>query len=128
MSVERDKVGRDYVKGQRPVGLILDEAVEVLENFPRLESDLVNHPPHYRSNPSGVECIDVTEHMNFNVGNAVKYLWRAGSKDDELVDLRKARWYVDREIQRLSRQQRPLLPLTRQDGTPFEMPAFQGDM
>lgn len=61
------------------------------------------NPGHYRSHPSGVECIDVTEHMNFNVGNAVKYLWRAGIKDgaDHIEDLEKARWYVSREIERL---------------------------
>lgn len=63
--------------------------------------DLINHPPHYNEHPSGVECITITEHMNFSVGNAVKFMWRAGLKDtDALPDLEKARWYVDREIQR----------------------------
>lgn len=66
-------------------------------------ADMVNHPPHYTSHPSGVECIQITEHMNFNVGNAVKYLWRAGLKSDALEDLRKARFYVDREIARIER-------------------------
>lgn len=66
-------------------------------------SDRVDHPSHYNSHPSGVEAITITEHMGFNVGNAVKYLWRAGLKSpDEIEDLRKARWYVDREIQRLT--------------------------
>lgn len=65
-------------------------------------SDPVNHPPHYTSHPSGVECISVTEHMNFCVGNAIKYLWRAGAKGSRIEDLRKARWYIDREITRLS--------------------------
>lgn len=63
--------------------------------------DSVNHPRHYTSHPSGVECIAVTEHMNFCVGNAVKYLWRAGLKGDALEDLKKARWYIDREIKRI---------------------------
>lgn len=64
-------------------------------------SDNVNHPKHYTEHPSGVECIQVTEHMNFCIGNAVKYLWRAGLKhDDSLEDLRKARWYIEREINR----------------------------
>lgn len=63
--------------------------------------DMVNSPPHYRNSPSGVECIQVTEHMNFCVGNAVKYLWRCGDKGDALEDLKKARWYVDREIARV---------------------------
>jgi len=64
--------------------------------------DLVNAPPHYRKHPSGVECIQITEHMNFNVGNAMKYLWHAGEKGDELGDLQKARWYISREIARLT--------------------------
>lgn len=64
--------------------------------------DPVNHPSHYTSHPSGVECIQVTEHLNFCVGNAIKYLWRAGLKGDSAVqDLEKARWYVDRELARL---------------------------
>lgn len=70
--------------------------------------DDVNHPPHYTSHPSGVECITVTEHMNFNLGNAVKYIWRSGLKSDAaLVDLEKAAWYVNREIDRLKRQKAP---------------------
>ena len=67
--------------------------------------DMVNHPPHYTEHPSGVECIDIVEHMPFNVGNAVKYLWRAGHKGDRVEDLKKARWYVDREIKRLERDE-----------------------
>lgn len=55
------------------------------------------------SHPSGVECVVVVEHMNFCVGNAVKYLWRAGEKGDALEDLRKAEWYVRREIRRRER-------------------------
>jgi predicted HAD superfamily Cof-like phosphohydrolase len=65
-----------------------------------MNADPVN-PPHYKTHPSGVECIDVVEHMNFSLGNAVKYIWRAGQKGDELEDLKKARWYLDREIARL---------------------------
>ena len=66
-------------------------------------TDAVN-PKHYRSHPSGVECITVIEHMNFNLGNAVKYVWRAGLKSDSPVeDLKKAAWYINREIERLSK-------------------------
>lgn len=79
--------------------------------------DPVNHPAHYTAHPSGVECITVTEHMNFNVGNAIKYLWRAGLKtgaqaaesvgnEQHVQDLRKAQWYITREIERLSNGQR----------------------
>ena len=66
-------------------------------------NDPVNHPKHYTSHPSGVECIQVTEHMNFCRGNAIKYIWRAGDKTDEVEDLKKARWYLDREIARLEK-------------------------
>ena len=67
-------------------------------------SDAVNHPAHYLSHPSGVECIAVTEHMNFCVGNAIKYLWRADEKGNAIEDLRKAKWYVEREIARRAQQ------------------------
>ncbi len=65
--------------------------------------DPVDHPVHYTSHPSGVECIEITEHMNFNLGNAVKYIWRAGEKGATIEDLKKAAWYVNREIERLSK-------------------------
>lgn len=66
-------------------------------------NDPVNHPQHYTEHPSGVECITITEHMNFNIGNAVKYLWRADLKNG-LEDLRKAAWYVNREIERRTKE------------------------
>jgi hypothetical protein len=66
------------------------------------EHDAVDHPQHYTAYPSGVECITITEHMGFNLGNAVKYIWRADLKADALEDLRKAAWYLAREIQRRS--------------------------
>ena len=67
-------------------------------------TDSVNHPKHYTSHPSGVECIQVTEHMSFNLGNAVKYIWRSDLKGKEIEDLRKARWYIDREIERILKE------------------------
>jgi hypothetical protein len=70
-----------------------------MEDF--MNHDPVNHPKHYTEHPSGVECIEITEHMNFCVGNAIKYLWRAGLKGEQVEDLRKARWYIDREIARI---------------------------
>jgi hypothetical protein len=75
---------------------VADIARETLREF----NDLVNHPPHYTAHPSGVECIQVTEHMNFCLGNAVKYIWRADLKDNAIEDLQKAVWYVNREIER----------------------------
>lgn len=65
------------------------------------EPDPVNSPSHYTSHPSGIECIQVTEHFNFNRGNAIKYIWRADLKDNGLEDLRKAAWYLSREITRI---------------------------
>jgi hypothetical protein len=65
--------------------------------------DPINHPKHYTQHPSGVECIEVAEHYNFCLGNAIKYIWRAGIKSDNPVeDLKKAAWYIEREIQRLN--------------------------
>lgn len=73
------------------------------------KKDNVNHPKHYTSDPSGIEYIDITRHRNFNVGNAIKYLWRAGLKIDadkssinkQIEDLEKAVWYIVDEIHRL---------------------------
>ncbi len=62
--------------------------------------DIVNHPPHYTSHPSGVECIQITEHMGFNLGNALKYIWRADLKWDRTEDIKKAIWYLNRELER----------------------------
>jgi hypothetical protein len=67
-------------------------------------NDPVSNPSHYTSDPSGVECIQITEHRTFNIGNAIKYLWRAGLKGDsatEIQDLQKAVFYINREIGRL---------------------------
>ena len=61
--------------------------------------DSVNQPSHYTSHPSGVECIDVTRHMNFCLGNAIKYIWRAGLKGDSIEDLEKAKKYIDFELE-----------------------------
>jgi len=65
-------------------------------------NDPVNNPKHYTQHPSGIECIQITEHFNFCLGNAIKYIWRAGLKNDNaLEDLRKAEFYIRREIDRL---------------------------
>jgi hypothetical protein len=73
---------------------------EIDFNLNDYTGDRVNHPKHYTQHPSGIECIQITEHFNFCVGNAIKYLWRAGLKDDTIQDLRKAIWYIEREIER----------------------------
>lgn len=71
-----------------------------------MSEDKVNSPKHYTSHPSGVECIQITEHYNFCVGNAIKYLWRQGIKNEEgmdptqkqIEDCKKAIWYINRHI------------------------------
>lgn len=69
------------------------------------EEDVVNHPKHYTDHPSGIECIQITEHMGFCLGNAIKYIWRAGEKHESPIeDLKKARWYIDREITKLEKE------------------------
>jgi hypothetical protein len=71
-------------------------------------NDNVNHPKHYTEHKSGVECIAITEHMNFCLGSAIKYIWRADLKGDVISDLRKAQWYIAREIERRqNKEERP---------------------
>lgn len=69
-----------------------------------MSHDPVSSPQHYKSHPSGVECIEITEHMGFCLGNVTKYLIRAPHKGNELQDKMKARWYLEREIDRRSRE------------------------
>jgi hypothetical protein len=79
---------------------------QILDFRTNAQNDMVQHPPHYTSHPSGVEAIEVTRHMNFNLGNAMKYLWRAGLKDQSktIEDLQKAVFYIQDEIKRLEGQ------------------------
>ena len=82
---------------------IVGEVKKQLQPHDKLKpssDEAVDHPVHYTSHASGVECIQVTEQFGFNLGNAIKYIWRADDKGRPLEDLKKARWYVDREIQR----------------------------
>ena len=76
--------------------------------------DNVNHPKHYTSHPSGIECIEVTRHYDFDIGNAIKYLWRNGLKadygraqiDKQIEDLNKAIWYINDEIKKLQKMRK----------------------
>ena len=71
----------------------------------------VEHPQHYNCHPSGIECIEVARHMDFNLGNVLKYIWRHGKKRSEtnpdelsnaIEDLEKAAWYLNDEIEMLN--------------------------
>lgn len=88
-----------YIKdATQPLSEAIKEWVDVKE-----EDDVVNKPPHYTEHPSGIECIQVTEHMGFNLGNAIKYIWRCDLKKDAIEDLKKAKWYIEREIDKRAR-------------------------
>ena len=98
-----------------------DIATELEDNEP----DMVNHPPHYTAHPKGIECIDVIEDNPFyNLAAAMKYLWRVswGGKFDDLEDLEKAVWYVQREITRRRDMQAP------EPATPLFPPFMQEAM
>jgi hypothetical protein len=87
---------------RRPVDSLHSESIEAGPPNHQLvvEEDPIN-PSHYRRHPSGIECIDVVRHLNFNIGNAIKYLWRHMDKGTPIDDLKKAQWYIDDEIRRL---------------------------
>lgn len=97
-----------WKKNMKDLAVEADKRHEELDAFQRIRiskvklplglHNSVNHPKHYTSHPSGIECIQITEHMGFCLGNAVKYLWRADLKDDAIEDMRKAIWYIEREI------------------------------
>lgn len=74
-----------------------------------MSDEKIDHPSHYNQHPSGVEAIVICEHMGFNIGNAIKYLFRAGHKDATPTDddLRKSIWYIERERQRLAKSRTP---------------------
>lgn len=82
------------------IGFNLDEHYGEPDEAP---ADPVNHPRHYLS-PRGMEAIDVIEAfgLGFHLGNAVKYILRAGKKDEYIQELKKARWYLGREIERVN--------------------------
>jgi hypothetical protein len=61
--------------------------------------DQVNNPKHYTSHPSGIECLEITRHMGFNLGNVLKYIWRADLKGKDIEDLEKAAFYLLDEIE-----------------------------
>ena len=85
------------VGATRPIGTAPRETTGHSEYGP------VNHPSHYNQHPAGIECIDIIEPMSLNIGNAIKYLWRAGLKPDAIhdEDLQKAIWYIERERERM---------------------------
>jgi len=84
---------------------LLTEHFEEHFNKGQQEYEYINHPEHYGKHPSGVECIDIIEHMPYNIGAAMKYIWRVGLKPKVSADedLAKAIWYIERERERLKK-------------------------
>jgi hypothetical protein len=101
--------------GRLLIDLVEEKIVKLQEDMQRLKTpseacsqptvgDGVNHPAHYTSHPSGIECVEIAEYFNFNIGNAMKYLWRSGLKTpDPKEDLEKSLWYIKRELERLEK-------------------------
>jgi hypothetical protein len=84
--------------------MTIEKRHATFENYQKNENDPVNNPKHYTGHPSKIECIQITEHMGFNLGSALKYIWRCDLKKDALEDLHKAAWYIQREIEKRKNQ------------------------
>ena len=95
-----------YEAQREPMEVIMNKRNECTST----KEDKVNSPKHYTSHPSGIECIEITKHYDFCIGNAIKYLWRAGlkkeegysDKNKEVEDLKKAIWYINEKIKTLN--------------------------
>ena len=91
MKIDIEDISNPYRLNFKPLS---EDSFEKIEPF-----DAISRPKHYNTHPSGIECIEITEHMNFCLGNAIKYIWRASLKNG-IEDLKKAKWYIEREIER----------------------------
>lgn len=88
---------------------VTPDVVDTYRERNKVHDGLVNHPLHYNQHPSGIECIEIARHYCFSIGNAIKYLWRAGLKQEagksditkEIEDLEKAKWYIQDRINQL---------------------------
>lgn len=88
---------------------VTPDVVDIHRRQGKVQEGLVDHPLYYNSHPSGIECIEIARHYCFSIGNAIKYLWRAGLKQEvgksdvakEIEDLEKAKWYIDDRIKQL---------------------------
>ena len=108
-SIPYDYSGR--IEDPDELSNILPSQASIINALAKKAPDRVNAPSHYTSHPSGVECIDITEHYDFCVGNAIKYLLRAGLKAEagltdkakEIEDLKKASYYINRKIKQLEK-------------------------
>lgn len=92
---------------------VTPDVVDAHRSLNMVHEGLISHPLHYNQHPSGIECIEIARHYCFSIGNAIKYLWRAGLKQEvgksditkEIEDLEKAKWYIDDRINQLKAEQ-----------------------
>lgn len=102
------------LKNVETISLLRDKIKNTTITMNQETGDNVNHPKYYNEHPSGVECIEIARHYCFSIGNAIKYLWRAGLKKDasltdtekEIEDLKKAIWYIQDRIDELENLQK----------------------
>jgi len=104
-SKQAKKTQKAQVKNGAPGKVQQKSAAPAPQAEPDPAADHVNHPPHYTGHPSGIECIQITEHMNFCLGNAMTHLWQAGLKGNPEQDLEQAQWYIRRELERLRQEE-----------------------
>ena len=95
MKIDIEDISNPYRLNFKPLS---EDSFEKIEPF-----DAISRPKHYNTHTSGIECIEITEHMNFCLGNAIKYIWRASLKNG-IEDLKKAKWYIEREIERIEKE------------------------
>lgn len=93
----------NFIVSKEDMKFVMDKLSELKEETKPLKDDPVNHPKHYTNHPSGIETIEITRWMNFNLGNSIKYILRSGKKSEDtaIQDLEKAIWYITDEIKRL---------------------------
>ena len=113
METEQEKISREHYEHPQVIfDPPLDKHYGDKKKLPT--DDPVNHPSHYTSHPSGVECITITKHMSFCLGNAIKYIWRQGEKGSREQDVQKAIWYLNQELELIRAQKKPPI----EDGQP----------
>lgn len=101
MKKDADQANKDLAFIEMARKLLAEGAPEDAQMKKEQPGDTVRHPSHYTSHPSGIECIDVVQHMMFCPGNAIKYIWRAGQKGDPIEDYNKAIQYIEFEKERI---------------------------
>jgi len=85
-------------KTTRPFTTLTEDATVTQDNMLDPKEDDAINPSHYKSHPSGVECIDISKHLSGCLAQAFQYVWRCGQKDDPIQELDKAIWFIKAEM------------------------------